>query len=151
MRDVAGYEGDYAVDDSGNVFSFKFEKCKKLKAALDKRGYYTVSLCKDNKARTYTVHRLLAQAFLENYSEDLHVDHIDGNKQNNKLQNLRMVTGQQNQWNRKTAKGYCWNKRDKKWIAKIVLNRKNKHLGYFDTEQEARDAYLAAKKIYHVI
>jgi hypothetical protein len=62
---------------------------------------------------------------------------------------LRIVNNQENCHNRTTAKGYSWHKRDKKWNATIVVNTKNIHLGCFDTEQEARQSYLAAKLIHH--
>ncbi len=150
MKNIPDYNGDYAVDDAGNVFSLKFGKCKKLKPELN-TGYYKVSLCKDGKVKRHLVHRLVAQAFLEKYSEDLQVDHIDGCRINNKLENLRMVTPQQNHFNRTKAKGYSWNKTSKKWIAYIKVNGKTKNLGCFDTESEARDSYLAAKKILHII
>ena len=79
------------------------------------------------------------------------VDHIDGNKINNKIENLRDVTNQQNQFNRTTAKGYYFDKRTNKFKAAIQINQKVKHLGLFNTEQEARNAYLKAKETYHVI
>jgi hypothetical protein len=79
------------------------------------------------------------------------IDHIDGNPSNNKIENLRDVTAQQNQWNQTKAKGYCWSKFANKFQAQIKINRKVKFLGYFQTEQEARNAYLKAKEIYHVI
>jgi hypothetical protein len=79
------------------------------------------------------------------------IDHIDGNRSNNKIDNLRDVTNQQNQWNRTTAKGYVWRKFANKFHARIRLNGRQIHLGYFHTEQEARNAYLKAKEIYHVI
>jgi hypothetical protein len=61
------------------------------------------------------------------------------------------VTNQQNHFNETKAKGYCWHKPAKKWMAYIRLNGKGKNLGYYDTEDEARQAYLDAKKIYHII
>jgi hypothetical protein len=151
MKDIPGYDGDYAVDDYGNVFSLKFGKCKKLKLLNHSNGYYKVILCKNGKLKHHYVHRLVSQAYLENYSENLQVDHIDCNKKNNKLENLRMVTQNQNQWNQPKAKGYTWSKRDKKWQAQIKINKKVKHLGLFNTESEAHNAYLEAKKIYHII
>jgi len=149
MKDINGYEGLYAVDENANVWSYR--KNGLLKQTLDNRGYHVVNLCKDKKVKKHFVHRLVAQAYLDDYSEDLQVDHIDGNRINNKLENLRMVTHQQNQWNHTKAKGYAWHKRDKKWIAYITVNYKLKYLGYFDTEAEAREAYLSAKKILHII
>ena len=79
------------------------------------------------------------------------IDHIDGDRSNNKIDNLRDVTHQHNHWNRTTAKGYCRHKPSNKFKAYIRINTTRKHLGYFQTEQEARNAYLKAKEIYHVI
>ena len=79
------------------------------------------------------------------------IDHIDGDRSNNKIDNLRDVTHQQNQWNHTKAKGYSWNKKSNKFQSRIKINGKLKHIGFFDTEQEARNAYLKAKEIYHVI
>jgi hypothetical protein len=79
------------------------------------------------------------------------IDHIDGNPSNNKIDNLRDVTHQQNQWNHTKAKGYYWNKTANKFCASIKIDRIKKHLGYYSTEQEARNAYLKAKETYHVI
>jgi hypothetical protein len=151
MKNIPGYNGDYAVDENGNVFSLKFSKCKKLNLILNNRGYYVVNLLRDGKRKMHTVHRLVAMIFLENYSEDLQIDHINGDRLNNKLENLRIVTHQQNQWNRTKAKGYSWNKNEEKWRAYIRIDCKLKYLGSFDTEAEAREAYLKAKKIYHII
>ena len=149
MRDVKGYEGLYAVDETGNVWSYR--KNAWLSLLLSGVEYHQVDLWKNKKRKAYKVHKLVAQAYLENYSEDLHVDHIDGNIQNNHISNLRMVTHQQNHFNRTKAKGYCWDKKAEKWKAQIKVNYKAKYLGSFDTEAEARDAYLEAKKIFHII
>jgi hypothetical protein len=78
------------------------------------------------------------------------LDHINQNILDNRISNLRIVTHQQNQFNTK-AKGYSWDKNRNKWVSLIMLNKKSIHLGRFDTEQEARDAYLEAKKKYHII
>jgi hypothetical protein len=61
-----------------------------------------------------------------------------------------VFTCQQNNFNT-CAKGYTWNKPAKKWMAQINLNKKHMYLGCFDTEEEARNAYLEAKKIYHIM
>lgn len=151
MKDVPGYDGDYAVDDSSNVYSFKWGNFRKLSPVLNGRGYYTVGLHKDGKVKRHEVHRLVAMTFLEDFLNDLHVDHIDGNKLNNHISNLRMVTHQQNHFNRTTAKGYYWHKPAKKWMAYIKVNGKNKYLGLFNTEDEARESYLKEKKKLHVI
>ena len=79
------------------------------------------------------------------------IDQIDGNRSNNKIDNLREVTNQQNSHNRTKAKGYFFNKKTNKFQSTIVVNYKTIYLGSFNTEQEARQAYLDAKKIYHII
>ena len=76
------------------------------------------------------------------------IDHININSLDNRIENLRILTHQQNQWNKK-CKGYSWNKQHNKWQAHIRINRKNKNLGYFDNEEDARQSYLNAKEIYH--
>tara|TARA_R110002020_G_scaffold44575_1_gene128379 strand:- start:52 stop:519 length:468 start_codon:yes stop_codon:yes gene_type:complete len=99
-------------------------------------------------------HRLVVAAFnpvFDINNPEHQVDHIDGNKLNNAFSNLRVVTQQGNLFNNPNAKGYCWNKRAGKWHAYINVDGKQKFLGYFDTEEEARAAYIAAKEVHHVI
>jgi hypothetical protein len=122
----------------------------KLITRKDHQGYTMVQLIIEGKSYFIIGHRLawfLHYGTLPNNS----IDHIDGDRSNNKIDNLRDVTNQQNQWNRTTAKGYSWNKNANKFQAKIHINGNIKHLGYYTTEQEARNAYLKAKEIYHVI
>ena len=77
-------------------------------------------------------------------------DHIDGNTLNNQRYNLRFVTSRQNNQNRKNINksskypGISWHKRDKIWQSRILINCKRKHLGYFNTEAEAFNAYKQA-------
>ena len=79
------------------------------------------------------------------------IDHIDGNRTNNSLGNLRIVNHQQNHFNRTKTKGYYWNKQLNKWQAYIGLNGRNIYLGRFDNESDAHSAYLSAKLIHHQI
>lgn len=78
-------------------------------------------------------------------------DHINHVTLDNRRLNLRVVSSQQNHFNRKSPKGYYWNKPARKYLARIRLNGKFTHLGYFNTAEEARGAYLEAKEIYHKI
>nr|DAT39326.1 MAG TPA: homing endonuclease [Caudoviricetes sp.] len=80
--------------------------------------------------------------------EGLMVDHINLDRSDNRIENLRLVDKSGNMQNSKW-RGYFWAKREGKWRAAIQLNGKTKHLGYFDCEQAARDAYLAAKSEMH--
>ncbi len=79
------------------------------------------------------------------------IDHINGTKTDDHIANLRNVTHQQNHCNRTRAKGYYWSQKMKKWHAQIRLNGKSVHLGLYDLEADARNAYLEAKKLYHII
>lgn len=109
---------------------------------------YAATTIKANGARQYTyMHRLLLDA-----GPDDIVDHIDGNPLNNTRANLRLVTRNQNQWNRKTQanasgyKGVAWHKRKGKYYARIQANGHRYFLGYFETAQEASQAYARAAK-----
>jgi hypothetical protein len=80
------------------------------------------------------------------------IDHIDRDRSNDRIENLRDVTSSQNKWNTKkydNAKGCHWIKSRRKWHAQIRINGKQTFLGYHDTEAEARTAYLAARIEYH--
>jgi hypothetical protein len=113
------------------------------------KGYKMINICNNS----YLLHRIIGYLFLgldiENINQ--HIDHIDGNKQNNSLENLRVVSNKENHWNMTKAKGYSWCKMMKKFRARITFNDKQILIGYYDTEEEARQAYLDAKKIYHEI
>lgn len=78
------------------------------------------------------------------------IDHINRIRNDNRIENLRDITHQQNGFNR-NAKGYYWYKPNKKWLAQIVVNKKHIYLGSFTNEQDAREAYLQAKEQYHKI
>ena len=78
------------------------------------------------------------------------LDHINRDKSDNRISNLRVLTNQENTWN-SDAKGYYWHSLGKKWSAQIHLDYQRIHLGLFDNEEEARNAYLQAKEKYHNI
>ena len=150
MREIVGYEGQYSIDSEGTVWSLKYGKMKKLKATCNGNGYMRLNLSKDGKIKKYYIHRLLAEAYLPDFCEDLQVDHIDRDRTNNCISNLRMVTHQQNMFNT-NAKGCYFYKNRNKWHARIRVNDKMHHLGYFESEDDARQAYLKAKENMHKI
>jgi hypothetical protein len=93
-------------------------------------------------------HRL---AWLLSHGEDpgdLDVEHKDEDKMNNRLDNLRLATRSQNKANQRKSKGYSLCTTTGRWLAKITVAGKHLHLGRFDTEEEARQAYVSAK-LYH--
>ena len=103
-------------------------------------GYNRVALYNKDFKKRVVVHRLVYSAFVGDIDGKF-IDHINGDRNDNRLENLRLATIQQNQFNRK-AKGYCWDKGSGKFRASIMLNGKNIYLGFFDIAKEARMAYV---------
>ena len=144
-KDIEGYDGDYQVSSLGRIRSLKFGKSRILKGRTDSDGYPTLVLCKNERRRSLRIGRLVAQAFLPDWDEDLQVDHINGVKTEDTVENLRMVTNTENNRSFKTKtpgctsrfRGVYWRKDSKKWQAIITLAGKQKHLGYFVNEAEA--------------
>lgn len=112
-------------------------------------GYKVINVDK----KTYRAHNLVWFYFHGTWPTKV-LDHINGNPLDNRIENLRDVTRQQNSWNLQKAKrnsksgylGVCWRPTKKKWKAEIRINGKKVWLGHFDTAQEASDAYQRAKK-----
>ena len=87
-KPIKGYEGLYEVSNLGRVKSLKFGKERMLKVSKDKKGYLHVVLCKNGILKTYYVHRLVAEAFIDNTDNLPQVNHKDENPQNNIYTNL---------------------------------------------------------------
>lgn len=118
-------------------------------AYINNRGYRRVTWDRGKlgRVREYA-HRLAWFMHHGDIPEGFMVDHINLDRSDNQIENLRLVDKSGNMQNSKW-KGYFWAKREGKRRAAIQLNWKTKHLGYFDCEQAARDAYLAAKSEMH--
>ena len=93
MLRVKDFE-DYTIDETGNVFSIR--KNKYLKQTINRNGYCKVTLQKDKYRKMFSVHRLVAQAYLKNYSNTLQFNHINVIKIDNRVENLEMVTAKEN-------------------------------------------------------
>jgi hypothetical protein len=91
---IPGYEGFYSIDKMGNVYSDRSYKF--LKSAIDKDGYQWVLLCIKNKRKIIHIHKLIALTFIPNPENKLYINHKDGNKQNNFVENLEWVTRSEN-------------------------------------------------------
>lgn len=94
--DIEGYENLYKVSTRARVKSLHKGKFKILKQFFNENDYPIVSLNKNGKARTRLVHRLVAEAFIPNLENKPEVDHIDANKANACVENLRWVTSKEN-------------------------------------------------------
>ncbi len=132
---------DYLVYDDGRIFSKK--RRKMLKPRDNGYGYHQVALCKDGKVKNGRVNRLVAQAYIPNPENKCEVDHIDRDKSNNHVSNLRWVTSSENKQNRRMfktnklgIKNICWNKVMKRYCYAKVL-RGDCHQKYFKTLEEA--------------
>jgi hypothetical protein len=131
--------------NTGRVYNVKGYEFNKLHSGR----YKVIGLHKNNKSYKLLQHQFIYYTATGKIVEQ--IDHINGDKTDNRIVNLREVTNQQNQHNQTKAKGYNWNKKANKWQSQIRLNNKKIHLGLFDTEVEARNAYLKAKEVYHTI
>lgn len=103
MKDIPGYEGLYSIDEDGNVFSYRRQNF--LKPYMGDRGYLRVGLSDvDGNRKHYTIHRLVALTYILNPNDLPVVDHIDRNKANNSVENLRWVTSKENNLNKDLEK-----------------------------------------------
>lgn len=94
-------------------------------------------------------HRIIYEMHYGPVPEGMEIDHIDRNKENNLIENLRAVTQSENQWNR-GASGFTYLKGKGKFQAQIQVGDKRKYLGLYETPVDAHIAYLKAKEKYHV-
>ena len=95
IKKIEEYEG-YYVDDEGNVLSTKNSDMKWMKQGTSKNGYKQVVLCKDGKVSMKSVHRLVAEAFIPNPNNKPCIDHINGIREDNRVENLRWCTHKEN-------------------------------------------------------
>jgi hypothetical protein len=94
MKQIENFE-NYFVDKAGNVFSNRQGKLKKLSLILTKYGYYEVTLCGEKQVRK-KIHRLIGEVFIPNPDNKLQINHINGIKTDNRVENLEWVTSQEN-------------------------------------------------------
>ena len=94
---IKGYEGLYEIRRDKSIRSLhKRNKTGKIKIRIDRGGYETVRLTKNGVTKTHWIHRLLLQTFSENQHNKCCVNHKDGNKLNNEIENLEWVTHAEN-------------------------------------------------------
>jgi len=97
--DVKGYEGLYKINRNGDVM----RNGRVLKSNLGNRGYKMICLCKDGKQKQYLIHRLIMLHFVPNPENLPYVDHINRNRQDNRIENLRWVSHRDNSINKESV------------------------------------------------
>ena len=135
--------------DTGNIFwkispNLGYTKAGDIAGTIDNKGYRVISV----GYKRYKAHRLAWYLYYGEWPKN-QIDHIDRNKLNNCISNLRDVTQEINQSNscvRKDStsgyRGISWNKTRKKWQARIQINGKRKELGFFDDINKAIERRL---------
>ena len=123
----------------------------KEKRIPNTNGYIPVCVSIDSILSTYMAHRLVYLLHSPNMDQTLQIDHINGVRTDNRIENLRAVTPQHNQFNQNAALGCYWIQRDGIFRSQIKVGGKTIHLGHHETILDARASYLRAKKKYHII
>ena len=149
---------EYAPELGGSCLRWKIN-VSKVKAgdragSLRYSGYWYIKI----SGKYYKAHRLV-WAIVKGEDPPCHIDHIQGKEVGNNIENLRLAlrnekdnTQNARQYKNNTSgfTGVSWQKDRGKWRARIKIDRKLKSLGYFETAQEAYDAYLKAKAKLHI-
>lgn len=134
-----------SFDPDTGVFRWKVKPAKRVAigsiAGCKKKDGWVITI---NSVK-YFAHRLAWFYVYGSIDQNLVIDHINGNPLDNRIDNLRLVTQAVNCRNQNTKKGnLVWRKRERKWLAKYTKDGKTIEIGYYKTQQEARDAYLKA-------
>lgn len=155
---IYNLSGEYGIgytSNTNNEFYFDLEDYDLIKDYcwyLDNSGYIRTNIRDDktNKATSIQIQRLIM-----NYPDGLYVDHINHNKRDNRKENLRVVTNQQNSMNHKIrsgnksgVSGVTFSKQRNKWRAFITVDYKNVNLGYYDNFEDAVTARKTAEDKY---
>jgi hypothetical protein len=161
-KDIPDYEGYYQVSNLGRIKSFSNKSKSRdrvLKYSYTNDGYRKVDLYKETKRKTYNIHQLVAIAFLNHVPNgtNLVIDHINHNKEDNRVYNLRVVSNQYNlsrSGNKKSGRKPSVDHTDYKgvykfngkWKSRVKRGKNYISIGVFDTKEEAKEAFLKAIK-----
>lgn len=150
---VNGHNGKYLISNKGRMKSVRFNKEKIHRSTPSINGYAQVKMCVNYCNKSYKIHRLVAEHFLEKIEGRDSVNHIDENKLNNCVENLEWVTNRENVSYSKiknkvhsTFVGVTFDSSMNKYFSRILIVDKRINLGYFDNEIDAHNAYQKALK-----
>lgn len=153
-RNVVGYEGIYEVSNLGRVRSIGTRISSRILRThtRSRDGYVYVGLQVQCERKTAKVHRLVAEAFLPNPGELPDVDHINGDRGDNSVGNLRWVTKSRNGLNRHRTYGAVpllgvsvSSSKANPYRATLCVEGNKRHLGVFPSAEAAHRAYVNAK------
>ena len=124
-RDIKGYEGVYQISNLGHIKRIRCAKGREriIKGFLTKKRYLKVTLHKDGIRKDYLVHRLVAETFIPNPQNKPCVDHIDTDKLNNKVENLRWCTYQENNLNELTREAYSRTMKERRKRREALISK----------------------------
>ena len=137
-RNIKGYE-NYLIFSNGSVMNTWTEMY--LSPVVQTNGYYVLNLSKNGKRKMFYLHQLVAEYYLghNKRSKKIHIDHIDNNKLNNNLNNLRIITARENI--SKGKEGVSGHKNitieNNRYRLCLTINNKKKHFGMFDNLEDA--------------
>ena len=155
IKNILGCDFKYEEDKLYRKLKTKWTCCNDNKS--DNSGYIRININK----KMYLLHRIIYKYFNEDWDindnpRKNQIDHININSLDNRIENLRVVNHSQNNRNKNKQPncsskyiGVSWHNRGNKWEARIRINGKSKHLGYFDNEEEAAEVYK--KKIKNIL
>lgn len=143
-------------DPDTGIFTWKISPAASVKIGATAGSLSSPRYCQIRiEGYAYLAHRLV-WLYIHGSFPPAQIDHINGIKKDNRLVNLRLATGRENQANigittRNSSgfKGVCWKKQAQKWYAYGSENGKPRHLGRFDTAEAASAAYEAFAKSRH--
>lgn len=100
--------------------------------------------------KTYRTHRVVWEMFNGPIPEGMEIDHINHNRFDNRIENLRCVTHSENQQNQRKSKNWHFHKATGKWAVQININGNQKHLGVYESEELAELVHQEAREKYYI-